>query len=300
MRTGDRFRIASLTKSYTAAVVLQLVGEGRLSLDDTVEQRLPGVVPNGSAITIRRLLNHTSGLFDHEQDPRVFAPYFAGDFSHHWEPRALVDMALSHPPLFAPGARQSYSSTNYVIAQLIVEAVTGRPLGVELERRLFAPLRLRGTAYPPAAAIAGRHAHGYMVVGNPPALDVTGIDPSYSPGSGAIVSTAADVARFYGALLGGRVLNRSQLRAMKVTLPVGGGSDIPGQRYGLGVGTFPTACGRAWGHNGSQPGYMTFAYASADGRRQAVLMANLSPDSMSRGTVRRFLALIETAFCSTT
>jgi D-alanyl-D-alanine carboxypeptidase len=297
MRAGDRFRIASLTKSYTATVVLQLVAEDRLALSDSVESRLPGVVPGGAGITIRQLLDHTSGLFDHERDPRVLAPYLSGNFGHYWEPRALVDMAVSHPPLFAPGTQQSYSNTNYVVAQLIVEAVTGRPLGVELERRIFKPLKLRATSYPLTPEIPGRHAHGYLVVGQPPATDVTGISPSISPGSGAIIATARDVAAFYGALLGGRLLERAQLRAMKQTLPVGGGGDIPGQRYGLGVGTFPTRCGVAWGHNGAQPGYMVFAYTSGGGRRGAVLMTNLSPSSMPAAAGRRFYALIESAFC---
>jgi D-alanyl-D-alanine carboxypeptidase len=298
MRASDRFRIASLTKSYTATVVLQLVDEGKLSLADTVERRLPGVVPNGAGITIKQLLNHTSGLFDHERDESVLAPYLSGNFGHYWSPRQLVDIAVSHPPLFAPGTQQSYSNTNYVVAQLIVEAVTGRPLGAELERRIFRPLRLRKTSYPLTPEIPGRHAHGYMVVGQPPAIDVTGISPSISPGSGAILSTAREVASFYSALLSGRLLERDELRAMTTTLAVGQ-ADIPGQRYGLGLGSFPTSCGRAWGHNGSQPGYMVFAYASRNGSRQAVLMANLDPSSMSEQAVKRYFALIDGAFCST-
>jgi D-alanyl-D-alanine carboxypeptidase len=138
-----------------------------------------------------------------------------------------------------------------------------------------------------------------MVVGQPPAIDVTGISPSISPGSGAILSTARDVAAFYGALLSGSLLERDELRAMTATLPVGGGSDIPGQRYGLGLGSFPTSCGTAWGHNGSQPGYMVWAYTSRNGSRQAVLMTNLDPSSMSAEAARRFHALIAAAFCST-
>ena len=126
MRPDDHFKIASLTKTYTATVVLQLVGEGKLSLDDTVEQRLPGLVPNGDKITIRQLLNHTSGLSDFEIDPRYLKPYLSGNFGYYWAPRQLVRMGVSHKPLFAPGTRYSYSNTNYVLAQLIVEKVTGK------------------------------------------------------------------------------------------------------------------------------------------------------------------------------
>ena len=143
MRPDNHFKIASLTKTYTATVVLQLVGEGKLSLDDTVEQRLPGVVPNGGKITIRQLLNHTSGLADFESDPRYLKPYLSGNFGYYWAPRQLVRMGVSHKPLFAPGTRWSYSNTNYVVAQLIVEKVTGKTLGAELKRRIFQPLGLR-------------------------------------------------------------------------------------------------------------------------------------------------------------
>ena len=105
MRADNHFKIASLTKTYTATVVLQLVGEGKLSLDDSVERRLPGVVPNGSRITIRQLLNHTSGLHDFEDDPRYLKPYLGGNFAYYWSPRQLVRMGVSHKPLFAPGTR---------------------------------------------------------------------------------------------------------------------------------------------------------------------------------------------------
>src|SRR5215208_1165798 len=132
IRANDHFKIASLTKSYTAAVVLQLVGEGKLGLGDTVERRLPGLVPNGDKITIRKLLNHTSGLADFEGNPRYLKPYLSGNFAYHWTPRQLVNMGVALKPLHAPGARSSYSNTNYVIAQLIVEKITGKTIGAEL------------------------------------------------------------------------------------------------------------------------------------------------------------------------
>ena len=126
MRPGDRFRIASHTKTYVATVVLQLVSEGKLRLDDTVEQWLPGLVPNGDEITIRQLLNMTQRLFDYEQDPRVFAPYINGDLGYHWAPLELVQVAVSHEPLFEPGAMQSYSNTGYILAgDYIIERPPG-------------------------------------------------------------------------------------------------------------------------------------------------------------------------------
>ena len=141
MSARDRFRIGSVTKSFVAAVVLQLVDEGKLSLDDNVEQRLPGLVPNGSAITIRQLLSHRSGLFDYVRDRRILAPYLKGDLDHVWTPLQVLRMATSHKPLFAPGAadKQSYSNTGYVILGLLIEKVTGHSLGHELKARIFGP-----------------------------------------------------------------------------------------------------------------------------------------------------------------
>jgi D-alanyl-D-alanine carboxypeptidase len=168
MRPGDHFKIASLTKSYTATVVLQLVGEGKLRLDDSVEQRLPGLVPNGGKVTIRQLLNHTSGLFDYFELPKFLKPYLSGDFGYYWAPRQLVRMGVSHKPLFAPGRGYSYSNTNYVLAQLIVERVTGQSLGTELKRRIFQPLHLRDTIYPTKPGLPSPYAHGYKLLGSSP------------------------------------------------------------------------------------------------------------------------------------
>ncbi len=296
MRPDDRFRIASLTKSYVATVVLQLVGEGKLALDDSVERRLPGAIPNGDKITIRQLLNHTSGLFDFSNDPRLLKPYLSGNLGYHWAPRKLVKIAVSHKPLFAPGARHSYSNTNYVIAGLIVEAVTKKPLGSELKRRIFQPVHLTSTTFPTTPRIAGAHAHGYYVFGTPPATDVTGISP-YPWAAGAIVSTATDVADFYRALLSGRLLEPKLLNAMKKTVSEGKGGP-PGKRYGLGLERSQTSCGTAWGHTGSF-GYATFAFTSADGARQAVLMVNLDGASWPEQAGTLVFKLIDSAYCST-
>jgi D-alanyl-D-alanine carboxypeptidase len=299
MHPTDHFRTASLTKTYTSTVVLQLVAEGRLRLDDSVERWLPGLVPAGGAITLRDLLHHTSGLFDHENDPRVIQPYLDGDFGFYWEPRQLVEIAVSHPPLFPPGGQlSSYSNTNYVLLGLIVEAATGHTLAAELRGRIFEPLHLRRTSYDPTTPrLPKPYAHGYMDLGGPSLVDVSGISPSLSPASGAIVSSAEDVADFYRALLSGRLLPPSLLGEMKATLAVVGG-DIPGQRYGLGLMRFPTSCGiPAWGHNGAVPGYVTYTFSTEDGARQAVLTVSLSAQSFSATTEARFFSLLDSAFC---
>ena len=206
MRPDLRFRAGSVTKTFVATVTLQLVGEGALSLDDTVEHWLPGLVPGGAAISVRQLLDHTSGLFDYTEDPRILAPYLAGNLDFRWQPRQLVRIGVSHPPLFPPGAAWSYSNTGYVLVGLIIEAATGHRLETELRRRIFRPLRLDATSFATGSAIDGAHAHGYTDLGSGLA-DITGLSQSWAWAAGAVVSTADDLATFVGALLGGRLLS---------------------------------------------------------------------------------------------
>jgi len=297
MQPNDRYRIASLAKSYTATVVLQLVAEGKLTLGDTVEQWLPGVIPSGADITVRMLLNHTSGVFNYEFDPAVFEPYFNGDLDFYWSPLELIAIANSHAPLYAPGqtSQSTYSNTNYAILGLIVKAVTGRSIEAESRSRIFLPLHLAATTYPVAeTTIEGKHARGYFMLGAPPLVDLTEISPSISGAGGAIVSTVADVAEFYRALFQGRLLPPNLLAAMKTTIPSGG--DL-GQRYGLGLEEYETQCGTAWGHSGSFPGYLNYAFSSEDGKHQAVLMINADPTAMP--SLAGFYDLLFKSFCST-
>jgi D-alanyl-D-alanine carboxypeptidase len=278
MQVDDRFRVGSITKTFVATVVLQLVGEGRLRLTDPVQRWLPGLVPNGRHITVRQLLNHTSGLFNYTDDPRVLAPYLEQhnpDFV--WRPRQLVAIATSHPPLFAPGTAWSYSNTNYILLGLIVEAATGTDLGRQLRHRIFGPLRLRATTFPVTSpSIRGRHAHGYANFDpGGPLTDTTRMSASWAWAAGSIVSTVDDVARFYRALLGGRVLRPDLLAAMKTTVATG---DPGGFRYGLGILTGDAPCAAIWGHNGDYLGYFDWAITSDSTDRQVVLMMNLDDE----------------------
>jgi D-alanyl-D-alanine carboxypeptidase len=146
MRAGDRFRVGSITKVFVATVVLQLVRERKLSLEDTVERRLPRLVPKGREITVRQLLDHTSGLFNYTDD-RKFVAAAVRNPLRVWRPREIVAIATAHKPYFAAGAGWRYADTNYFVLGLIVEAATGRPLATELRNRIFAPLRLRATTF---------------------------------------------------------------------------------------------------------------------------------------------------------
>jgi D-alanyl-D-alanine carboxypeptidase len=291
LRIDDRYRIASVTKTFVATVVLELVEEGKLALADTLQRRLPGLVPNGAGITVRHLLNHTSGLFDYDSDKKWQAARFATP-GRVWTPRELVEVATAHPPLFKPGSRWAYSNTNYILLGLVIEAVTGSPLGEELERRLFRRLALRSTSYPTRTAIGGRFAHGYVVsrppIPRPPGtlIDVSALLSPSGWGAGQIVSSAGDVAAFYAALLGGRLLKPGVLASMK--------SPVSGHDYGLGLGVFHTPCGKAFGHDGDFPGYRSVALSTPNGRRVAVVMVNID----RRVTWPRLLADAQEVFCT--
>jgi D-alanyl-D-alanine carboxypeptidase len=291
LRSVDRYRVASVTKSFVATVVLQLAAEGKLGLGDTVERRLPGLVPNGAGITLHQLLDHTSGLFDYDRDKKWQAARFARP-GRVWTPRELVGVATAHPPLFKPGSRWAYSNTNYILLGLVVEAVTGRSLATQLEQRLFRRLALRSTSYPTRTAIGGRFAHGYLVsrppIPRPPGtlIDVSTLVSPSAWGAGQIVSSAGDVAAFYAALLGGRLLQPGMLTAMK--------TPVAGYDYGLGLTIFHTPCGKAFGHNGDIPGYRTVALSTPNGRRVTVVMVNVD----RKVTWPRLLADAQEVFCT--
>jgi len=274
VRAGDRFRIGSVTKTFVATVVLQLADEGRVSLDDTVEEWLPGVVPGGRAITIRQLLSHRSGLFDYVEDPKVFAPYNQ-DPAHAWDPRQLVEIAAAHPAPFSPGRRFAYSSTNYLLLGLIVETATGTPLEQQLRERIFQPLGLRQTTFAPRF-VTDPYIHGHRspshqgIITGPP-VDTNLEAASWTWAAGAIVSSADDLRRFFALLLEGRLLPARMLRLMETVGPAGS------LRYGLGIAAFTTPCGDAWGHTGNVQGTVTVAWNRRDASRQIVLVVNTYP-----------------------
>jgi D-alanyl-D-alanine carboxypeptidase len=281
MGAGDRFRAGSIAKSFTATVALQLVGEGKLSLSDTVEHWLPGILPYGDRVTVRQLLNLTSGVPDDQAF--VDAEFLKGNMIRSWKPRELVALVAGQKPDFAPGTSWAYSNTNYTLAGLIVERASGHRLGDELARRVFKPLHLRHTSFPVnAAEIPGRHPHGYAFVDGK-MLDVTVLNPSGMWAAGNLVSTAADVAHFWRALLGGKLLAPRQLAAMKTTVPAWKGTNL---RYGLGIQEIPTACGTLWGNGGAIAGFANMFQNSENGTRQAAVIVNVNPDPGAVGEAR--------------
>jgi D-alanyl-D-alanine carboxypeptidase len=266
----DRFRAGSITKSFVSTVALQLVGEHKLKLSDTVERWLPGILPYGDHVTVRQLLQLTSGVPD-DQGP-VEAEWMKGNMTKTWSPRELVALVAGKKPDFAPGTSWAYSNTNYTLAGMVIERVTGHSLRHELERRIFGPLHLRHTSFPTGETkIAGSHVKGYALVDGK-MRDVTVLNPSGTWGAGNLVGTTSDIAHFWRALLGGKLLAPTQLKAMKTTVP-----SWKGFEYGLGIMPYPTACGSIWGNGGDIAGYSNNFWNSEDGTHQAAVMGDANP-----------------------
>ncbi|MFD9892113.1 serine hydrolase domain-containing protein [Amycolatopsis sp. NPDC059027] len=266
----QRFRIASNTKAFVATVVLQLAGEQRLSLDDSVERWLPGVVRGPgyepSRITVRQLLNHTSGVHDPDQVSLLY-PYFHGHRDFVYTPDEVIRRSLVTPPSFAPGAGVSYSNTGYLLLGRVIERVTGHDVVRELRQRLLLPLGLWHTSFPTTSPhLTGPHLHGYDLKGE----DLTTFSPSYDWTAGAMVSTVDDLATFHRALLAGRLLRPAEQATLRQLVP-----NDEGGAYGAGIETFDLPCGTVWGNTGAGPGFYSVSMSSADGRRQVVLVVTV-------------------------
>lgn len=295
MRPGDRFRIGSTTKTFTATVVLQLVAQGRIGLDAPVARYLPGLIDrngyDGHTITVRQLLQHTSGLADHTD-----APLF--DDFRNWRyrrftPRELVGISLDMPH---PKKKWSYSTTNYVIAGMLVHKVTGRSIEHEVTDRIIRPLGLQSTYWPgDSVRIRGPHPRGYQESEDGSLEDVTSMNVSFGGAGGALISSLADLQKFYGALLDGHLLPPAQLRAMRHTVPADPDRVWPGANYGLGVIRTPLSCGGSWtGHAGSVPGFRSVGGVSTTGRRIAIALNEVPPTLAAENA---FHKLIDTALC---
>ena len=249
------FRVGSITKTFTAAVALSLVADGLLDLDISYE--VPG-------ITLRQLLNHTSGIYNYTEDLQDDAAIVRERYDH-WDPQRALGMASRHEPLFAPGTDWSYSNTNYTLVGLIIEAATGNSYAAEVRSRVLEPLGLRQTIVPgDDVELPEPHAHGYLSVDGE-LVDMAKLNASQAWSAGEIVSTAADLNQFYAGLLGGKLLAPAQLEEMLTVVPNGEG----GRGYGLGIGRRYLDDGTVlWGHNGGIFGYLTSSFHAADGSRQ--------------------------------
>lgn len=280
----DSFRAGSITKTFIATVLLQLEAEGRVSLDDTVDKWLPGVVRgnghDGRKITLRQLLNHTSGIFSYTDDENLQSAVFfpEGFFKNRyrtWTPNEIVRIAMGHRPEFAPGTSWGYSNTNYTLAGMVIKKVTGNSYGDEVRRRVIKPLGLHGTYMPgtdPTVPQPSSRAYSQLAENTTGKIyDVTALNPSVANSAGEIIANSGDLNRFYSALLRGKLLPAKQLAEMKTTVAAG---DVDG-RYGLGLIADELSCGvTVWGHSGGIHGSSSMAVTTADGEHSLAFNFN--------------------------
>lgn len=291
-RADDRYRVGSITKTFVATVMLQLTAEGKLSLGDTVDHWLPGLVTgngnDGSKIKLRQLLNHTSGIYSYTDDESFKRQEFSTDFLQHryetWTPRRIVRLAMAHRPAFAPGDSWSYSDTNYAIASMVIKKVTGHSYAHEIEQRILRPLHLNSTSMPgnrvrvpdPSGRAYSKLTGELAGPGEPDGTvyDVTEMNPSFAGAAGEMISNNHDLNRFYRALFSGRLLKDPELEQMTTTVMIKG---LPNFSYGLGLMKMTLSCGtEVWGHNGGIQGSISQTMATADGDH--VLSLNFNGD----------------------
>jgi D-alanyl-D-alanine carboxypeptidase len=297
-RADTRFRIASNTKTMTAAVIMQLAQEGKLGIDDRVSTYVPGV-PDGENITIAQLLEMRSGLYNYTDAPEISA-IVDRDPTRMWSPAELLAIAFAGPPNFPPGTAYEYSNTNYVLLGLIAERVDGRPLAQAMQDRLFGPLDMRHTVLPASAVntIPDPYAHGYLygsssvaLVGSPSyspevqaaaragtlrPTDYTGLNHSVAGAAGGVISTASDLATWIQALVIGRVLNAAYQRRWLESLQPEDPSKPDGQRYGYGISQLRWGPNAMYFHGGETPGYNSFMGYDPGNRVTLVVWTNLT------------------------
>ncbi|GAA3163259.1 serine hydrolase domain-containing protein [Planomonospora alba] len=284
----DQFRVGSITKTFTATLILQLAAEHKLSLDDTVEQWLPGLVQgnghDGRQITIRHLLSHTSGIFAYTLDASMLEEYWSPKLLEHRfdtpSPEELVKIAVSNPADFPPGEGWFYSNTNFVLAAMIVEKADGRSYAESLEHRIARPLKLTGTYAPGAeTGFRGGHTRAYSRLMLPdadaPIHDLTEQSAAWAFGVGELISTVADLNVFLAALLKGWLLPAAQLEEMLTMTPVPDGKWLDGYSYGLGMSSVTLPCGvTVYGHGGMFIGSWSYLYGTRDGKLITVQSVN--------------------------
>ncbi|MFI9554811.1 serine hydrolase domain-containing protein [Nonomuraea endophytica] len=297
-----QIRIASATKAFTAAVVLQLTGEGRLRLDDSVSRWLPRL---DARITVRHLLQQTSGLSNPADADNPGSASEEGYLRHRLDtvpPHQVVERALKQPLMFAPGTGWNYANVNSVIAGMIIERVTGQSWERQVTDRVIVPLGLTSTYAPgPGPYLAGPHLTGYRQFAEGGRLvDTTVANQSADRAAGDLISTPADLARFFTALVGGKLLRPAQLAEMRKTVPVSPFYQklLPGMRYGLGLIWFPLTCGNGyWTHWGDALGYSTRGGVTPDGRRVVIVHTNTNGDALQARFHQKLHPLVDHALC---
>lgn len=267
MQANFHHRIGSVTKTFTVTAILQLVDAGRIGLDDTIGTYIEGV-PSGDVITLRQLARMQSGLANFSANP-AFGEALAADPYRHFSPQELLGYAFSQPMVFAPGEGFLYCNTNTVLLGLLVEKLSGQPLGDYIRDHITTPLGLADTFFPTNNFFPEPHAQGYTDVTADGSVAVaTDWDPSWAWAAGAMISTLPDMRAWAEALATGTLLSPATQAQRLQTVEAAG---KPSQD-GYGVGLFNVG---GWiGHNGSLPGYQTVVVHLPDEQRTLVIFTN--------------------------
>ncbi|MFE5758579.1 serine hydrolase domain-containing protein [Streptomyces massasporeus] len=285
LRTGRpadpaaRFRAGSVTKVFTAAVVLQLAEEGRLDLDRSARSYLPDLIPASyKGVTVRRLLDHTHGIPAADFPGTTVEEWYANRFRVH-DPRDTVRSAVSKKPEFAPGERQHYLNIGYTVAGLIVERVTHDSYERQVARRVLRPLGLRDTYFPGTNPhITGPHNHGYQTMrlddGTTGLRDVTVWGTTDGWAAGDIVSTTADLESFTRALFRGRIVRGPLLEEMFTLPEVTDFRTGKPAAYSAGLSMKVLGGREVWGKTGGRWGYNAAIASTRDGSRTLVYSVN--------------------------
>jgi D-alanyl-D-alanine carboxypeptidase len=274
IRAFDSMRLASVSKAFSGAVALSLVAHGILTLRDTVGRVLPGLPKAWTRVTLRELMQHTSGIADFI-DTDAFKHALQEHPLKAPPPRVLVSFA-PRKLLFRSGSRYHYSNTDNILVGLMVAAVTGKSYVRELRQRVFAPLGLRRTSLPRGAALPAPYVHGYDVAPPHPPADISHVFAAgWAWASGGMVSTPRDLNAFMRAYVRGATTSPAVRRAQFMFRPGSSGPPGPGvNSAGLSIFRYQTRCGTVYGHTGNTAGYTQFAAASKNGRRSVVVSIN--------------------------
>ncbi|MFC8194669.1 serine hydrolase domain-containing protein [Streptomyces sp. NPDC060006] len=297
---GDQTRIASTAKAFSGAVALHLVQRHALSLDDTIGRRLPQLPRAWSRVTLRQLLQHTSGLPDYSRDPR-FVRLITADPRRHFDSRRLLDFVRGVPLAFRPGSRYHYSNSDNIAVALMAEAVTGRPYEALLREIVYRPLGLRRTSLPQGYEMAEPFMHGYAMDPVEPPVDVSElIGASGVWASGGILSTPRDMNRFVRGYASGALTSRAVLREQRRWVEGASEPAGPGRNSaGLAIFRYDTRCGVVLGHTGNTPGYTQLMAATPDGRHSLTFSLTTQVNQTTApDLLRKLRAVEESAVCT--
>ena len=305
-------RVGSASKTFVAVVVMQMVQEGKVGLDEPIKTYLPGLIRgegiDGSKITVRQLLQHTSGLPEYTDTYLSSRAAESENMQHYVPPRDLLDTALGKPAAFEPGTQWKYTNTNYIVLGMLIERVSQRPVGEQIDQRIVKKLGLSHTYLPGNGEkkLHGPHPQSYHLSAEGKLEDMTDLDTSLAWAAGGMVSTPSELNTFFQAVLDGRLLTQASIDEMKNGAVDASSYLGPGKVYGLGlIGTSLSCGGTSWGHGGTIHGYQTDNAVGPDGTAVTVAVTALptaiadqnNPESSAKEKAGKVDEAVDAALC---